>query len=151
MDTSRDPAPPAQWPRWGFGGGGERRRGNRRRSRCTSPMRNAGPRHVQAAARQPNRTTQQRKRRRTNWSSLSAAPSLSPKSGHLHRSATVWFYGGRPASRKASVNVCATEGGRSSAAHNSDELKDGCSVSTCLAAALASSVRPSFASAAAKM
>jgi len=38
-------------------------------------MRNAGPRHVQAAARQLNRTRQQRNR--TKRSSLSAAPSLS--------------------------------------------------------------------------
>src|SRR5262245_16202047 len=59
------------------------------------------------------------------------------------------LYGGRPASRQAFVRGSASAGTIPRPVQVPDELKEGCSASACLAAALASSARPSFASAAA--
>src|SRR5437016_2162442 len=58
-------------------------------------------------------------------------------------------YGGRPAARQAAVKASARAGTIPTAAQYPRELKDGGNASTCAAAALASSVRPSLASAAA--
>src|SRR5450759_1755480 len=59
------------------------------------------------------------------------------------------LYGGRPASRQACAKGSASAGTIPRAVQVPDELKDGCSASTCIAATLASSIRPSFASMAA--
>src|SRR5260221_10466358 len=58
-------------------------------------------------------------------------------------------YGGRPAARQAAVKASARAGTIPTAAQYPRELKDGGNASTCAAAALASSVRPSLANAAA--
>jgi len=59
------------------------------------------------------------------------------------------LYGGKPACRQAVAKGSASAGAMAMAVQKPPELKDGCSVKTFFAAALASSGRPSFASAAA--
>src|SRR5262249_57625199 len=58
-------------------------------------------------------------------------------------------YGGKPAAHQASVMGLANSVGSARAAQNPPALNDGCSSSTRLATALASSMRPSLASGAA--
>ena len=58
-------------------------------------------------------------------------------------------YDGKPASRQASIKASASAGMTPMAVQYPLKLKDGCRVSACIAAALASSLRPSLARAAA--